>query len=122
MIKGFRRIARMMIRQIVDHHCQNFACGMVIGICGGEYLGMLRIKKVVCQANLRGAVRLLAARREIDFTLLHCVRVSIEDFPRATPAARRACAAGRVLLPRFVREADAYRRELDEIAAANGIA
>ena len=45
----------MMIRQIVDHHCQNFACGMVIGICGGEYLGMLRIKKVVCQANLRGA-------------------------------------------------------------------
>ena len=74
------------------------------------------------QANLRGAVRLLAARREIDFTLLHCVRVSIEDFPRATPAAWRACAAGRVLLPRFVSEADAYRRELDEIAAANGIA
>ena len=74
------------------------------------------------QANLRGAVRLLAARREIDFTLLHCVRVSIEDFPRATPAARRACAAGRVLLPQFVRDAEAYRRELDAIAAADGVA
>ena len=73
------------------------------------------------QANLRGAIRLLRDRREIDFPLLHCVRVPVEDFARATPAARRAHAAGRVLLPHFVRDADAYRRELDEIAAANGI-
>ena len=75
-------------------------------------------------ANWVGAVRLLRRRREIDFRLLHCVRVSIEDFPRAIGAARSALASGTVVLPAFVRDdaaLQAYLAALDEIAAANGV-
>lgn len=75
-------------------------------------------------ANWVGAVRLLRRRRGIDFQLLHCVRTSIEDFPRALGAARSALASGAVVLPAFVRDdaaLQAYLEVLDEIAAANGV-
>jgi hypothetical protein len=73
-------------------------------------------------SNFVGAIRLLRARKAIDFRLLHCVRTSIEDFPRALPAARAAIKAGTVVLPAFVRDDAAlavYHAALDELAAAN---
>ena len=75
-------------------------------------------------SNFVGALRLLRMRKELDFRLLHCVRTSIEDFPRAVPAARAALQAGTVILPAFVRDdaaLDAYHAALDEMAAVNGI-
>lgn len=63
-------------------------------------------------------------RAELDFAALHCVRVSVEDFPAASAAARKARDAGRVLLPAFVRDeaaCEVYREMLDEMADANGL-
>ena len=73
------------------------------------------------QANFSGAMRLLRDRDSIDFPLLHCVRVSIEDFPRAAEHASRALQVGAVAMPHFVRDEPAYRATLDEMAAANGV-
>ena len=75
------------------------------------------------QSNFAGALRLLAARHDagLDFRLLHCVRVSLEDFPGVAAAAKRALASGRVLVPNFLRDEAAYRRGLDAIAQANGV-
>ena len=75
------------------------------------------------QSSFARALRLLAARHDagLDFRLLRCVRVSLEDFPGATAAAKRALASGRVLMPNFLRDEAAYRQALDEIAHANGV-
>ena len=73
-------------------------------------------------SNFDGAARLLQQRRTIDWPLLHCVRVSIEDFGAATPAAKRALAGGAVLLPGFVAAEEAYRQGIEEMAEANGVA
>jgi hypothetical protein len=95
----------------------------------------LRVKRGCCdtsqpggyykdQSNFDGAMRLLQQRHTLDFTTLHCVRVSVEDFPKAADAARRALKAKRVALPAFLRGAAAlaeYRDSLDAMAAANGI-
>ena len=76
------------------------------------------------QSNFDGALRLLERRSEINFQLLHCVRVSIEDFPRALSHAQRALSTGNAILPAFVSNEtrlSSYRVALDEIAAANGV-
>lgn len=76
------------------------------------------------QSNFCGALKLLRRRRSIDFALLHCVRVSIEDFGKALPDARRALATGKALLPAFVVGDEAleeYHKALDRMAAANGV-
>ena len=60
----------------------------------------------------------------MNFALLHCVKVSLEDFPRASEEARRALADGRVLLPSFIANKEAtkaYAISLDKIAEANGV-
>lgn len=75
-------------------------------------------------SNFVGAIRLLRHRRAIDFRLLHCVRTSIEDFPRAIGAARAALEKGSVVLPSFVADEAAlaaYHVALDELADANGV-
>lgn len=74
------------------------------------------------QSNFAGAIVLLKQRHSVDFELLHCVRVSIEDFPSVSGVARNALAAGSVLRPAFVRDDAAYRAALDEMAVANGLA
>ena len=76
------------------------------------------------ESNFCGALRLLQRRHEIDFRLLHCVRVSLEDFPRALASAKRAMDAGSAVLPAFVATDAAlaeYLKQLDEIATANGV-
>ena len=74
------------------------------------------------QSNFAGAMRLLQQRQTIDWTLLHAVRVSLEDFGRATPAAKRALDERKdVLLPAFVRDGAAYREALEAMAVANGL-
>ena len=74
------------------------------------------------QSNFAGAMRLLQQRQTIDWTLLHSVRVSLEDFGRATPAAKRALDERKdVLLPAFVRDGAAYREALEAMAVANGL-
>ena len=73
-------------------------------------------------SNFGGAVRLLRKRKSIDFRLLHCVRTSIEDFPRAMGAAKAALASGACVLPAFVADDAAlaeYHAALDALAAAN---
>ena len=76
------------------------------------------------QSNFTGGLRLLQRRKTIEFDLLHCVRTSIEDFPRARAAARKALDSGQAILPEFVKTPaalEAYHRELDELAQANGV-
>ena len=75
------------------------------------------------QSSFARALRLLAARHDagLDFLLLQCVRVSLEDFPGATAAVKCALAARRVPMPNFLRDEAAYRQALDEIAHANGV-
>jgi len=83
--------------------------------CGGYYKD---------GSNFVGAFRLLRRRKTIDFRLLHCVRTSLEDFPRAISAARSALAAGTVVMPSFLQDdaaLEAYHATLDELAAANGV-
>jgi hypothetical protein len=75
-------------------------------------------------SNFVGAIRLLRLRKTIDFRLLHCVRTSIEDFPRALSAARAALASGVAILPAFIANETAleeYHAVLDELASANGV-
>lgn len=73
------------------------------------------------QSNFAGAIRLLQQRQSIEFDLLHCARVSVEDLPSALGSAKSAMRQGAVLRPSFVRNLETYRLALEEMAAANGV-
>ena len=71
-----------------------------------------------------GAVRLIQHRSEIDWQAMHAVKMSLEEFPRIAPAAKRAVEGGRAVLPQFVggkQQLAVYLSELEEIAVANGL-
>jgi len=73
-------------------------------------------------STFTGAVRLLMARREIDWKALHSLKISLEDLPVGVPFAYEGGLLHReVKLPSFVDPLETYVDQLEDMAIANGL-
>ena len=70
------------------------------------------------QVYLKGSMELLKRRAEIDFPLLYSGKVALEDLPIVSTLATREV----MRLPCFLKNEREYRRHLDSVAEANGMA
>ena len=71
------------------------------------------------QAYWAGAVRVLRGRHKIDFGLLHSGRINIDEAMTGDGEGPEVEPLEGAVLPPFLGDLDQYRRQLDQIAAAN---
>lgn len=71
------------------------------------------------QVYLSGAIKILKARWKIDFEELYAGKIALEDYFRDDVKA--VLKTEDVILPNFMKDMDAYRQALDNIAKVNGI-
>ena len=64
-----------------------------------------------------GAVRILKQRKEIDFKLLHCGKIGIDDFQR--PFINKRIKPEKCIMPCFMKNYETYLKGLDIIAETN---
>ena len=102
--------------------------------CMRSKRGMRDTSKPGCMAKdrayLQGALKILTRRRELDFAVLHSGKIAVSEHAVARKHLRslgtfRPRAGGdkraKLVTPHFITDMDAYLKELDAIAAANGV-
>jgi len=74
------------------------------------------------RAYLEGAVKILQRLNELDFVLLHSMKVSLEDYSDAKILLLRNTSLARQLqIPSFIKNMSEYKEKLKEIAKVNMI-
>jgi hypothetical protein len=71
------------------------------------------------QIYLRGAIKILQYRKQLNFIDLHCGKVTAKDCLRLTEK-KQITYAG-IKIPYFLRDIEEYNRVLDRIAKENFI-
>ena len=71
------------------------------------------------QVYLSGAIKILQARWKIDFRQLYSGKIALEDYFRED--IQNIMKISDNILPIFMKDMDAYRKALDNIAKTNGI-
>ncbi|CAH1800094.1 unnamed protein product [Owenia fusiformis] len=69
------------------------------------------------QCYFQGAVEILRNLEDIDFNLLMCGKISLDELPRVKRLARMDC----IRIPKFMRDIEKYKRTLRHIGVLNGI-